>query len=620
MKELEPEVIEAEACVRSNRDFLMKGGAGSGKTHSMLSFLEQIYASDPAAKVACVTFTNVAVNEIRSRFPTTNLQVSTIHEFVWSLIGRFQKNVRESLAALVNDGTIKSSFVLPIEPDIWTEAITYKEWLSIESGEISHDELLKVAKHLFSAHPSLAKILIDRYDLLLIDEYQDTPVDVLVILLELLPDPNDRSLRIGLFGDSEQAIYEGEKGVDVVASAMNSGRLHAITKIQNRRNPSSVLRIINHLRSDDLTQVESTDESAPNFGKIGSARFLYTRQEELTTDSLRDLDYCKGWRFESDSTKLLYLGKSMIAREKQFPSLMAIYDKDRVVEYAKRLREGLAKKNILVDAGISLGQVRESHGDSFPPTPTQRKAFEQEPELLAVASTYSFEDIVTTSTSSDRLLGTKKVSELDDRDRGEKRDPLINHLIAIQEIRRQFRRGKFSAVIRAMDEEITSIDGRQEVANSLEALDAMDTSSVSEVITFAEDSGLLRRKDAVLRFQAKHPYRYNRVGAVPFAEVVNLYEYVEDHSPYSTQHSVKGSEWDNIFISLDNGGWNNYNFEKLLADPQGRTSVLDRSRMMLYVTCSRAKENLIVYVHKPAAGTLARAKDWFGIDAVECVG
>lgn len=620
MKKVEPEVSKALEYAQAGKDFLMQGGAGSGKTYSMLSFLEELYASHPQTSVACVTFTNVAVNEIRSRFPTPVLRVSTIHEFLWALIGRFQKNIRESLATLVNEGEIKSALALPMSPGFWDAPIAYKEWLSLEAGEISHDELLKVAKHLFSEHPTLTKILSDQYDVLLIDEYQDTPNDVLSILLDTLPEPKDRSLRIGFFGDGEQAIHEGDKGQAVVKSAIASGRLHVITKDQNRRNPATVLSVINRLRADGLVQVQSTDRNAPNFNKRGTARFVYTERTELNTDELRNLEFCRDWGFSSEDTKLLYLGKSMIAREKQFPRLMAIYDKDRVIEYGKRLREALRKKGISPAEDATFGGVIELHGSTAPPTKGQKEAFDSDPDLLTLASPFLFADITTTSSNSDRLLGTKKVSELDNRDRGEKRDPVINHLIAIQELRALFRRGRFSSVIRAMDETVTSIESRKKIAASLEKLDSMDRSAIGDVIAFAESSGLLKRKDAVLRFQEKHPYRYARVSVVPFQEVVNLYEYVEDHSPYSTQHGVKGSEWKNIFVSLDNGGWNNYNFERLFSDPRGDSSVHNRSRMMLYVTCSRAKENLIVYIHKPTQETLARAREWFGDTSVSLVG
>lgn len=619
MSDLEQEVVEALRHTSSGRDFIMTGGAGSGKTYSMLRFLDELYATNPQASVACITLTNVAVNEVRSRFPTLNLHVSTIHEFLWSLIHRFQKNIRQSLAGLINDEILRSDLETPVTPGFWEHPVKYKERLNLAEGEISHDELLKVANDLFAKHKSLSRILSDKYDYILVDEYQDSPVEVLKIILESLPDPSKRNLRICLFGDSEQAIYEGDKAKVVIEKAIDTGRLNAITKKYNRRNPASVIKVINRLRADGLVQVQASDVHAPNFESQGTARFIYTLNEELNAEKVNNLKVCEAWGCWSDR-KLLYLGKSMIAREKQFPQLMAIYDKDRVVDYAKRLEKSLDDKGISIDEKSLFGEIVEAHGSTVKPTPTQQKAFDTDPNILDFAFPFTFRDLVTTSTNSDRLLGTKKVSELDDRDRGSKRDDLINHLVAVEELRSLYRRGKFSAVIRSIDARFTSIEEREQIASSLKTLESMDDSPVGDVIYFAQKSGLVKPKDAALQFQERHPYRYARVALVPFREVSNLYEYVEDYSPYSTQHGVKGSEWDNIFVALDNGGWNNYNFERLMADPQGDSSVHSRSRMMLYVTCSRAKENLLVYVHQPNETTLARAREWFGEDNVECVG
>lgn len=616
MGKLETEVKRALELVANKQDFVMKGGAGSGKTYSMLSFLNEIYKLNPTASVACVTFTNVAVNEIRARFPTPNLQVSTIHEFLWKLISQYQKDIRIALVELINDGAIKSDIAKPITADYWTNRIVYKEWLNIEDGEISHDELLKVALRLFSEHPVLSQILGDRYDYLLVDEYQDTPPEVLRILLETLPAPSSRTLRLGMFGDGEQAIHEGDKAKEILASAIESRRIYKIEKDVNRRNPAAVIKIINHLRADGLTQVQAEDKQAPNYQKKGSARFVYTKDVELDTERLKTLPFCQSWGFTTDDTKLLYLGKAVIARENHFPQLMAIYDKDRVVAYAKRVRDVLKKKGQTLDDLMTFAEVCATHGDTIKPTKAQATAFDDDPQLLEIASSFAFEDIVTTSDNSDRLLGAKKVSSFDTRDRGEKRDALINHLIAIEDIKRLYSEGRFSAVIRALDIVVTSIHDRQVIADNLKSLSSMDEMTIGEVIDFAEESGILKSRDALNRFVDKHPYRYSRVRSVQFREVVDLYDYVEDHSPFSTQHGVKGSEWDNIFVSLDNGGWNLYNYEKLLAAPDSEGSVEARSRMMLYVACSRAKENLIVYIHQPKPETLSRAKEWFGSENV----
>lgn len=620
MDYVEKEVLEAIQHTRAGRDFLMTGGAGSGKTHSMEGFLKQIYAENPHVSVACVTYTNVAVNEIRSRFPHPNLHVATIHEFLWALISRYQKNIRQGLAELVNEGTIANDLKAPVDADFWQDGILYREWLDLQAGHISHAEVLLITRLLFTEHPLLAKILGDRYDYLLVDEYQDTPVDVLKILLELLPEPERRSLRVGFFGDGEQAIHEGGKSKAVVESAVESGRIELITKSVNRRNPAAVIRLIQHLRTDGLDQVQSKDSTAPNFGKEGSARFIYTVENELDIAGLKKLSICCGWDYSSQITKFLYLGKSAIARENKFPQLMDIYSKDRAVEYAKKLRNALSEEGISVDSESNFGDVIDAYQGVCPMTPVIRKAFDSRPELLSYASKFSFQDLATTSTNSDKLLGTKKTSDFDERDRGEKRDELINHLMAIQELRDLFRRGRFNAVIRSMDVHLTSIDDRRRVASSLNALESLESAPIEDVIDYAHRSGLVVCKDAVRVFQKRHPYRYARVGKVPFDEIASLYDYVEDYSPFSTQHGVKGSEWDNVFVSLETGGWNLYNFQKLFASPRSDGSVESRSRMMLYVTCSRAKENLVVYVHRPGADMLRQAAEWFGAENVLPVG
>jgi len=619
MTKIEPEVTQALEATKLRKDFLIKGGAGSGKTHSMLGLLKEIYAKDPQSRVACITFTNVAVNEIRARFPTPHLKVSTIHEFLWTIVGRYQKNLRQSLAELINTGEIRSTLSVPIKATFWDGKIEYKEWLNLGLGEISHVEVLKLAKHMFRGHATLSRILSDSYDYLFVDEYQDTPSDVLQILFEELPDPDSRTLRIGLFGDCAQAIYEGNDGKEVIDRAAETGRLRVIEKTHNRRNPAAVIPIINRLRTDNLKQVQSDDSTAPNYQVEGSARFIYTTSSVLDTDSLRELEFCKDWSFASEHTKLLFLGKAMIARENRFPRLMAIYDKDRVVEYAKRIRDKLEDRGEAVPAQCTFGEVLDAYEEQIPPTKTQKEAFEAEPALRIFASTNSFEDLITTSSNSDRLLGTKKVSDFDDRDRGEKRDALMNHLLAIQNMRDLYEKGKFNQIIRSIDVELDSVKKRETLAANLQQLSAMQFFSIGEVLEFAEEANLLRRSDTLRRFEGKNRYRYARVLGVSFEEVVNLFNYVEDHSPYSTQHGVKGSEWDNIFVSLDNGGWNLYNFEKLLATPGSTDSVPSRSRMMLYVACSRARKNLIVYAHQPNEMTLARTKEWFGEDNVVCV-
>lgn len=52
--------------------------------------------------------------------------------------------------------------------------ITYKEYTRILKGEISHDEVLIIAKKMFETYPKLCKIVCSKYPFIFVDEYQDT--------------------------------------------------------------------------------------------------------------------------------------------------------------------------------------------------------------------------------------------------------------------------------------------------------------------------------------------------------------------------------------------------------------------------------------------------------------
>ena len=91
--------------------------------------------------------------------------------------------------------------------------------------------------------------------------------------------------------------------------------------------------------------------------------------------------------------------------------------------------------------------------------------------------------------------------------------------------------------------------------------------------------------------------------------------YLEGYTPFTTKHKTKGSEFDNVLVILDNGGWNKYNFENLFLST-GKESVLERSQKIFYVCCTRAKENLAIFYHAPSSSVVEKAKEWFGEDNV----
>lgn len=82
---------------------LLSGGAGSGKTFSLVEVLQSISSLVPSAHIACITYTNAAAIEIKNRASVKNLRVSTIHDFLWDSIAQFQKELKVTLLELINE-------------------------------------------------------------------------------------------------------------------------------------------------------------------------------------------------------------------------------------------------------------------------------------------------------------------------------------------------------------------------------------------------------------------------------------------------------------------------------------------------------------------------------------
>ena len=47
--------------IERGENFLLSGGAGSGKTYSLVQVIKQVITNNPTSRVACMTYTNAAV-------------------------------------------------------------------------------------------------------------------------------------------------------------------------------------------------------------------------------------------------------------------------------------------------------------------------------------------------------------------------------------------------------------------------------------------------------------------------------------------------------------------------------------------------------------------------------
>ena len=90
-----------------------------------------------------------------------------------------------------------------------------------------------------------------------------------------------------------------------------------------------------------------------------------------------------------------------------------------------------------------------------------------------------------------------------------------------------------------------------------------------------------------------------------YAQFIAAKEFLRPEAQFSTEHGVKGEEYDNVVFVLSKG-WNQYQFETYAPMingtapiPRGRETAFERNRNLFYVCCSRPKKRLILFVTIP---------------------
>jgi DNA helicase II / ATP-dependent DNA helicase PcrA len=92
---------------------------------------------------------------------------------------------------------------------------------------------------------------------------------------------------------------------------------------------------------------------------------------------------------------------------------------------------------------------------------------------------------------------------------------------------------------------------------------------------------------------------YQGLFDISYSEVSAFCGFLDEFTPFSTKHGVKGTEYETVFVVLDDKGakWYQYSFDKYLSGDDERNNKRDRfqrTQNLFYVCCSRAKVNLAV--------------------------
>lgn len=559
-------------CLTNGRSFVLDAGAGAGKTYSLVEGLKKLCAppiSDrlkrDGQQIACITYTNVAKNQVIERIQGNNLvRVSTIHDFLWSTLQPHQQALRQALldfnAALPPASTRRvDQAELQAKVDGWLEVKYSDRGSKFLDGRIFHDDLLSIARIAYARYDKLARIVASRYPYIFVDEYQDTSAAVVDILLaRILPLVGDKVV-LGFFGDKMQNIYHSgeQKGIGALPADL-AAPLEVIVKRENRRCSLSVINVLNKIRTD-IAQVPGNKnvQGDAAYIRVGGAadEAGLQRARELLTNTLT-------WDLTGHGTRELYLTHRLIARKAGFADLLKAYvdrggfakdaltdGSDRRISFFLEKVEPLAQAWEKGQIGETLGRL---HGAGH--------------RLASRAAKSGIRDALNTLIDK-RDSGT--VRQVLETIRDRQLFPLTDDL--------SIRLGNNQPILAAeMDE----------AAQEREQADAK---------------------------------LYATLFALPYAQVAAFARFFTTSTPFATKHGVKGDEFETVLVVLDDSGaaWNFYSFEKYLsgADDTANPERAKRSRNVFYVCCSRARQRLaVVDMGKASAAKTERMQYLFGAD------
>lgn len=576
-----------------NRHFVMVAGAGSGKTTSLVKALAQIERTQGPVlrrngqQVACITYTEVAVEEIRGDVGNDELfHVSTIHSFLWTVIKPFQNNLREWVRNRLREKIAEEQE--KIDKPRTKEATKARAAENIErynrqlaeisavksfrygtgsdysNGVLGHSDILKIGPEFIAGHALMQTILTRRFPVIFVDESQDTDpafVDALRRVARAVP----LGFCLGFFGDPVQKIYM--QGAGPIPA--DEGWV-TLEKPENFRCPQAVLRVINRIRAED-DRLEQTRgrRIALNGGDApveGSARVLILpaddrRQERLEQARhwLADQDGDEGWLEEEDeeALRLLVLVHRMAATRLGFPNLYSALNDRSPEDLSSGLIDGTAWVVRPFLSYVLPVALARHEGREFEIMRLLRKHCPRlQPDALAAVDTAGL------------LNGLREQ---------------IGELVAMLEADSGERIGDVMRFI--MD-------------NSLMALDERYTELINIYAETAEPVADQATDNAALRFMQ-----------CEVSELWGYRKYIEKLSPFATQQGIKGAEFDKVIVVVDDkeGRTNTFSYGKYfgvteLSDTDranidaGIDSVIDRTRRLFYVCCSRALSALAVVI------------------------
>jgi len=565
---------EVYAAIESGRSFILEAGAGAGKTYSLVKALHYLINSRGATfvrhgqQVACITYTNVASDEIKARTDGhPAVCSSTIHAFCWTVISRFQSYMRSELLSVGNWRDRVAQNV-----PIGNQSVQYNlghPKIDSKTIQLHHNDVLAFTAKLLEL-PKFRRLLTSTFPIIFIDEYQDTDAGLATAIKNHILGDTESPL-IGFFGDHWQRIYGSTCG------SVDHPSLRIIGKRANFRSAPEIVQSLNRMRPELPQEVSKTNA-------IGEVRVYHTNDwtgtrrtgqhwaEDLPAPvahqalaTVLQLLASDGWDTSSQSTKVLMLTHNVLAQEQGYGTLASVFQGYNE-GYAKKEDKHIAFFLDLLEPAC-LGYAAKDFGSML-------GSFG-----LSKSPITSIKDKRLWTESMERLLSLRLSGTIGD---------VLDHL-------RETERPCLTEDLLRLGEELTA-----QSAGATEGATA----------TAAEDE----RPDLS---------RLRSLRQVLYSEVMALARFIDDKTPFSTKHGVKGAEFENVLVVFGRG-WNQYNFNQFLEwaggtipVPTDRVPAFERNRNLFYVACSRPRTRLaLLFTQKLSIAAMDTLASWFREDSI----
>lgn len=602
------------------RSFFLFAGAGSGKTRSLKDVLEGLNTQTlttlrkHSRKIAVITYTNAAADEITRRVKADPVfQVQTIHSFAWSLIegrtadirgwleSRLQTEIAEIQAAHANgrgwgdahDKRVRKmdSKTKRLERLAQVRAFTYAPvGDNFGRDALQHTEVIALAAHFLTESETFQNIILARYPFILIDESQDTMKPLMEALLSFEARHRGR-IALGLLGDTMQRIYtDGLRDLD-----KRLGDFAQPAKQMNHRSRARIVDLANAIRRDDDGRQQRARADKPGGTvRVFLAPSVGTDRGAFEASARTEMARITGdpaWQ-NAEAIKTLTIERHMAAARLGFSELFEPLSKPDKLKDG--FRDGTLPAMRLFTHRVLPLVTAQRDGDAFAAMAVLRDGSPLvDKRGIRVGRVGQATGLDAARAGVAALMTLFK----------DERDPSCADVLAVVAEHRLF---PIPDQLRPCSPDGSPVaqdmaDILAELGPFFDELDQTASEATPPTETTVTDAWM----------QALE---------APFSQVARYLAYVEDRSSYGTHQGVKGLQFARVMVIADDvhtrfKGFASYEtlfgVKPLSAASQkkadsGEETAVERTRRLLYVTCTRAEEGLALVLYSEAPDTIRR--------------